>query len=61
MKDQGVLVALDKASKKICRIEANAAALGLTCIKAFCFDGTKACAEDAGDNTSIAPVSGEDL
>ncbi|XP_054768066.2 tRNA (cytosine(72)-C(5))-methyltransferase NSUN6-like [Lytechinus pictus] len=55
MKDQGTVVALDRASKKIARIEANAAALHLKCINAYCFDGTKACitgtemAEGKGD------------
>eukprot|EP00057_Strongylocentrotus_purpuratus_P011426 XP_011665900.1 PREDICTED: LOW QUALITY PROTEIN: putative methyltransferase NSUN6 [Strongylocentrotus purpuratus] len=47
MKDQGRVIALDKASKKIARIEAYAAALHLTCIRAYYFDATKACASES--------------
>lgn len=47
MKDQGRVIALDKASKKIARIEAYAAALHLTCIQAYYFDATKACASES--------------
>ncbi|XP_071495613.1 tRNA (cytosine(72)-C(5))-methyltransferase NSUN6-like [Diadema antillarum] len=58
MKDEGTVVALDKASAKISKIKENASSLGLTCIKAFCFDGRKAA--NASTN-SVVPTAVEDI
>ncbi|NXT61091.1 NOP2 methyltransferase, partial [Chaetops frenatus] len=42
MHDQGEVVAMDKIANKVKKIEQNAELLQLNCIKAFCYDGTKA-------------------
>lgn len=36
------MIALDKIADRVKKIEQNAALLNLNCIKAFCYDGTKA-------------------
>ncbi|XP_038044690.1 tRNA (cytosine(72)-C(5))-methyltransferase NSUN6-like isoform X2 [Patiria miniata] len=46
MKDQGVLIALDKSQNKLNKVKQNARRLGLSCIQAFSYDSTKACSRD---------------
>ncbi|XP_022099886.1 putative methyltransferase NSUN6 isoform X3 [Acanthaster planci] len=46
MKDQGVVIALDKSTNKIRKVEENAKRLGLSCIHAYSYDSTKACSRD---------------
>nr|XP_009671974.1 PREDICTED: putative methyltransferase NSUN6 isoform X2 [Struthio camelus australis] len=42
MHDQGEVIAMDKIANKVKKIKQNAELLQLNCIKAFCYDGTKA-------------------
>ncbi|XP_020822561.1 tRNA (cytosine(72)-C(5))-methyltransferase NSUN6 isoform X2 [Phascolarctos cinereus] len=42
MRDQGEVIALDKIPNKVEKIKRNAALLQLSCIRAFCYNGTKA-------------------
>ncbi|XP_068942375.1 tRNA (cytosine(72)-C(5))-methyltransferase NSUN6 isoform X2 [Petaurus breviceps papuanus] len=42
MHDQGEVIALDKIPNKVEKIKQNATLLHLNCIKAFCYNGTKA-------------------
>lgn len=39
---QGEVIAMDKIANKVKKIKQNAELLQLNCIKAFCYDGTKA-------------------
>lgn len=39
---QGEVIAMDKIANKVKKIKQNAEFLQLNCIKAFCYDGTKA-------------------
>lgn len=39
---QGEVIAMDKIANKVKKIKQNAELLRLNCIKAFCYDGTKA-------------------
>nr|XP_044990891.1 tRNA (cytosine(72)-C(5))-methyltransferase NSUN6 isoform X2 [Jaculus jaculus] len=55
MHDQGEVIALDKISNKVEKINENASLLGLNSIRAFCFDGTKAFKVDMTENTEGAP------
>lgn len=60
MHDQGEVIAMDKIANKLERIKQNAALLQLKCIKAYCFNGTKALATDAtGSSTDGPPFSPE--
>ncbi|NWH81710.1 NOP2 methyltransferase, partial [Piaya cayana] len=42
MHDRGEVIALDKIANKVKKIKQNAELLQLNCIKAFCYDGTRA-------------------
>ncbi|XP_025033457.1 putative methyltransferase NSUN6 isoform X1 [Python bivittatus] len=57
----GEVVALDKIADRVKKIEQNAALLNLNCIKAFCYDGTKALAdskiEDGQEGPPFLPES----
>ncbi|XP_058877021.1 tRNA (cytosine(72)-C(5))-methyltransferase NSUN6-like [Acipenser ruthenus] len=55
MHDQGEVIAMDKIANKLERIKQNAALLQLKCIKAYCFNGTKALATDATGNSTDGP------
>ncbi|MEE6466830.1 hypothetical protein FKM82_007064 [Ascaphus truei] len=46
MNDQGEVIAMDKIANKVEKIKCNASVLKLSCIKAFCFNSTKAVADD---------------
>ncbi|XP_033117506.1 tRNA (cytosine(72)-C(5))-methyltransferase NSUN6-like, partial [Anneissia japonica] len=48
MKDNGVVYALEKSSRKISKIKDNVDRFGLTCVKIFAFDSTKACDDNCG-------------
>ncbi|XP_001509484.3 tRNA (cytosine(72)-C(5))-methyltransferase NSUN6 isoform X2 [Ornithorhynchus anatinus] len=45
MEDRGEVIALDKIANKVEKIKQTAKLLQLNCIKAFCYDGTKALAQ----------------
>lgn len=55
MRDQGEVIALDKIASKVKKIKQNALLLGLNCIRAFCFDGTKALKLDMVKDTEGEP------
>ncbi|XP_062983556.1 tRNA (cytosine(72)-C(5))-methyltransferase NSUN6 isoform X2 [Elgaria multicarinata webbii] len=61
MCDEGEVIALDKIADKVKKIKQNAALLKLNCIKAFCYDGTKALAigkrEDGQEGPPFLPES----
>ncbi|XP_075408573.1 tRNA (cytosine(72)-C(5))-methyltransferase NSUN6 isoform X2 [Tenrec ecaudatus] len=61
MRDQGEVIALDKIASKVEKIKQNAVLLGLTSIRAFCFDATKALRlemlEDTGGKPPFLPES----
>lgn len=44
------MIALDKIADRVKKIEQNAALLNLNCIKAFCYDGTKALTDSKIEN-----------
>uniref|UniRef100_A0A8C4RPR4 NOP2/Sun RNA methyltransferase 6 n=2 Tax=Erpetoichthys calabaricus TaxID=27687 RepID=A0A8C4RPR4_ERPCA len=46
MHDQGEVIAMDKIASKVAKVRQKAEILKLQCIKAFCFDGTKAVSRD---------------
>ncbi|KAM4688383.1 tRNA (cytosine(72)-C(5))-methyltransferase NSUN6 isoform 3-T4 [Discoglossus pictus] len=46
MNDQGEVIAMDKIANKVEKIKSNASVLNLKCIKAFCFNSTKAVADE---------------
>ncbi|MGH0164527.1 UNVERIFIED_CONTAM: hypothetical protein FKN15_060664 [Acipenser sinensis] len=57
---KGEVIAMDKIANKLERIKQNAALLQLKCIKAYCFNGTKALATDTtGSSTDGPPFSPE--
>ncbi|XP_070566096.1 tRNA (cytosine(72)-C(5))-methyltransferase NSUN6-like [Ptychodera flava] len=47
MRDQGVIIAVDKSESKIFKVMANAARLGLHCIRAYAYNSTKIYDKDA--------------
>nr|XP_028605670.1 putative methyltransferase NSUN6 isoform X1 [Podarcis muralis]XP_028605671.1 putative methyltransferase NSUN6 isoform X1 [Podarcis muralis]XP_028605673.1 putative methyltransferase NSUN6 isoform X1 [Podarcis muralis]XP_028605674.1 putative methyltransferase NSUN6 isoform X1 [Podarcis muralis]XP_028605675.1 putative methyltransferase NSUN6 isoform X1 [Podarcis muralis]XP_028605676.1 putative methyltransferase NSUN6 isoform X1 [Podarcis muralis]XP_028605677.1 putative methyltransferase NSUN6 len=55
MCDEGEVIALDKTAEKVKKIKQNAALLKLNCIKAFCYDGTKALAIGKGEDRQEGP------
>lgn len=55
MHDEGEVIAMDKIADKVKKIKQNAALLKLNCIKAFCYDGTKALAIDKGQDGQEGP------
>ncbi|NP_001090297.1 NOP2/Sun RNA methyltransferase 6 L homeolog [Xenopus laevis] len=62
MEDQGEVIALDKIASKVEKIKQNASVLKLKCIKAFCFNSTKAvrdqnCPDEQGDGPPFFPES----
>ncbi|KAM4705172.1 tRNA (cytosine(72)-C(5))-methyltransferase NSUN6 [Rhinophrynus dorsalis] len=62
MKDQGEVIAMDKIASKVEKIKSNASVLMLKCIKAFCFNSTKAVADketanSQGDGPPFLPES----
>ncbi|NXA31896.1 NOP2 methyltransferase, partial [Eudromia elegans] len=60
MHDQGEVIAMDKIANKVKKIKQNAELLQLNCIKAFCYDGTKALSvEKRGDEQGGPPFSPE--
>ncbi|XP_070623236.1 tRNA (cytosine(72)-C(5))-methyltransferase NSUN6 isoform X3 [Erythrolamprus reginae] len=52
---QGEVIALDKIADRVRKIEQNAALLNLNCIKAFCYDGTKALTDRKIENGQEGP------
>ncbi|XP_033639559.1 tRNA (cytosine(72)-C(5))-methyltransferase NSUN6-like [Asterias rubens] len=59
MKDQGVVIALDKSPSKINKIKQNARRMGLNCIQTFVYDSTKACCMQSSCNSDAPPFSPE--
>ncbi|XP_074122899.1 tRNA (cytosine(72)-C(5))-methyltransferase NSUN6 isoform X1 [Sminthopsis crassicaudata] len=60
MHDQGEVIALDKIPNKVEKIKQNAALLHLNCIRAFCYNGTKALGKvENGQVTGGPPFSPE--
>ncbi|XP_061853366.1 tRNA (cytosine(72)-C(5))-methyltransferase NSUN6 isoform X1 [Colius striatus] len=55
MHDQGEVIAMDKTANKVKKIKQNAELLQLNCIKAFCYDGTKALAVEKRDEQEGPP------
>ncbi|NXF20534.1 NOP2 methyltransferase, partial [Rhodinocichla rosea] len=55
MHDQGEVIAMDKIANKIKKIKQNAELLQLNCIKAFCYDGTKALSIEKGEEKQEGP------
>ncbi|XP_064410808.1 tRNA (cytosine(72)-C(5))-methyltransferase NSUN6 isoform X2 [Latimeria chalumnae] len=55
MHDQGEVIAMDKIANKIEKIKQNADTLQLKSIKAFCFDGTKACTTEKTETEQEGP------
>ncbi|NXX80324.1 NOP2 methyltransferase, partial [Urocolius indicus] len=55
MHDQGEVIAMDKTANKVKKIKQNAELLQLNCIKAFCYDGTKALAVEKRDDQEGPP------
>ncbi|XP_070623235.1 tRNA (cytosine(72)-C(5))-methyltransferase NSUN6 isoform X2 [Erythrolamprus reginae] len=55
MHDEGEVIALDKIADRVRKIEQNAALLNLNCIKAFCYDGTKALTDRKIENGQEGP------
>ncbi|XP_013918005.1 PREDICTED: putative methyltransferase NSUN6 isoform X1 [Thamnophis sirtalis] len=55
MHDEGEVIALDKIADRVKKIEQNAALLNLNCIKAFCYDGTKALTDSKIENGQEGP------
>ncbi|NWI99082.1 NOP2 methyltransferase, partial [Crypturellus undulatus] len=60
MHDKGEVIAMDKIANKVKKIKQNAELLQLNCIKAFCYDGTKALSDQKrGDEQEGPPFSPE--
>nr|XP_033787194.1 tRNA (cytosine(72)-C(5))-methyltransferase NSUN6 isoform X2 [Geotrypetes seraphini] len=57
MHDQGEVIAMDKISSKVEKIKHSANLLKLSCIKAICYDGTKALAYDRVEGNQAATES----
>uniref|UniRef100_A0A2D4FMR2 SAM-dependent MTase RsmB/NOP-type domain-containing protein n=2 Tax=Micrurus corallinus TaxID=54390 RepID=A0A2D4FMR2_MICCO len=60
MHDEGEVIALDKIADRVKKIEQNATLLNLNCIKAFCYDGTKALTDrkiDGQEGPPFLPAS----
>ncbi|NWR15219.1 NOP2 methyltransferase, partial [Emberiza fucata] len=55
MHDQGEVIAMDKIANKIKKIKQNAELLQLNCIKAFCYDGTKALSVEKREDKQEGP------
>ncbi|NXN21587.1 NOP2 methyltransferase, partial [Nycticryphes semicollaris] len=55
MHDQGEVIALDKIAKKVKKIKQNAELLQLNCIRAFCYDGTKALSVEKREDEQEGP------
>uniref|UniRef100_A0A8D2IM91 NOP2/Sun RNA methyltransferase 6 n=1 Tax=Varanus komodoensis TaxID=61221 RepID=A0A8D2IM91_VARKO len=55
MGDEGEVIAMDKIADKVKKIQQNAALLKLNCIKAFCYDGTKALADSERETGQEGP------
>ncbi|NXH22652.1 NOP2 methyltransferase, partial [Bucco capensis] len=55
MHDQGEVIAMDKIASKVRKIEQNAELLQLNCIKAFCYDGTKALSAERREKEQAGP------
>ncbi|NWH88203.1 NOP2 methyltransferase, partial [Aegithalos caudatus] len=55
MHDQGEVIAMDKIANKVKKIKQNAELLQLNCIKAFCYDGTKALSVEKRDDKQEGP------
>ncbi|NXF97146.1 NOP2 methyltransferase, partial [Eubucco bourcierii] len=55
MHDQGEVIAMDKVANKVKKMKQNAELLQLKCIKAFCYDGTKALAAEEREPAQEGP------
>ncbi|XP_067147872.1 tRNA (cytosine(72)-C(5))-methyltransferase NSUN6 isoform X3 [Apteryx mantelli] len=55
MNDQGEVIAMDKIANKVKKIKQNAELLQLNCIKAFCYDGTKALSIEKREDEQEGP------
>ncbi|XP_032037598.1 tRNA (cytosine(72)-C(5))-methyltransferase NSUN6 [Aythya fuligula] len=55
MHDQGEVIAMDKIANKVKKIKQNAELLQLNCIKAFCYDGTKALSVEKREDEQEGP------
>ncbi|KAJ7408300.1 putative methyltransferase NSUN6 [Pitangus sulphuratus] len=55
MHDQGEVIAMDRIAKKVKKIKLNAELLQLNCIKAFCYDGTKALSVEKREDEQEGP------
>uniref|UniRef100_A0A8C3CBE0 NOP2/Sun RNA methyltransferase 6 n=1 Tax=Cairina moschata TaxID=8855 RepID=A0A8C3CBE0_CAIMO len=55
MRDQGEVIAMDKIANKVKKIKQNAELLQLNCIKAFCYDGTKALSVEKREDEQEGP------
>ncbi|NXR06755.1 NOP2 methyltransferase, partial [Semnornis frantzii] len=55
MHDQGEVIAMDKVANKVKKMKQNAELLQLKCIKAFCYDGTKALAAEEREAAQEGP------
>ncbi|XP_029444597.1 putative methyltransferase NSUN6 isoform X3 [Rhinatrema bivittatum] len=55
MYDQGEVIAMDKIASKVEKIKHSAELLKINCIKAICYDGTKALAVDRIDGSKEGP------
>lgn len=55
MHDQGEVIAMDKIANKVKKIKQNAELLQLNCIKAFCYDGTKALSVEKREDKQEGP------
>ncbi|XP_075560828.1 tRNA (cytosine(72)-C(5))-methyltransferase NSUN6 isoform X4 [Pelecanus crispus] len=55
MNDQGEVIAMDKIANKVKKIKQNAELLQLNCIKAFCYDGTKALSVEKREDEQEGP------
>ncbi|XP_048806456.1 tRNA (cytosine(72)-C(5))-methyltransferase NSUN6 [Lagopus muta] len=55
MCDQGEVIAMDKIANKVKKIKQNAELLQLNCIKAFCYDGTKALSVEKREDKQEGP------
>ncbi|KAL7976583.1 hypothetical protein Chor_008532, partial [Crotalus horridus] len=61
MHDEGEVIALDKIADRVKKIEQNAALLNLNCIKAFCYDGTKALTDSKLEDGQAEIVSFQEI
>ncbi|NWY15980.1 NOP2 methyltransferase, partial [Aphelocoma coerulescens] len=55
MHDQGEVIAMDKIANKVKKIKQNAELLQLNCIKAFCYDGTRALSVEKREDKQEGP------